>query len=269
MNPLTWAGPRSVRKDIRERDRSGQHRRRPRRRSGLHRRLGRRTRPPARLTGMVLAELRQLAGELNIPDTARMRKGDLIAAIKRAAGGQARCAASLPIMPSTSANGDGPASERRCRGRAGARMPPRRHTSVAGAAHASLAVRRPGRRCPRAEPPKPPAAPRPRRHPPPARRPSPRPRTSRRPIPAEAPAADDGDPTPRRSRQRRGRGGDRGGPPRRRARTAAAVATTSRARDRLARGDAPRTAAGGDGGRDARPVPERPRAAHGPARQHP
>ena len=34
------------------------------------------------LTGMVLAELRQLAGELNIPDTAGMRKGDLIAAIK-------------------------------------------------------------------------------------------------------------------------------------------------------------------------------------------
>jgi len=34
------------------------------------------------LTGMVLAELRQLAGELNIPDTSGMRKGDLIAAIK-------------------------------------------------------------------------------------------------------------------------------------------------------------------------------------------
>ena len=31
------------------------------------------------LTGMVLAELRQLAGELNIPDIAGMRKGDLIA----------------------------------------------------------------------------------------------------------------------------------------------------------------------------------------------
>ncbi|NMH79426.1 transcription termination factor Rho, partial [Pseudonocardia xinjiangensis] len=38
------------------------------------------------LTGMVLAELRQLAGELNIPDTSGMRKGDLIAAIKEKQG---------------------------------------------------------------------------------------------------------------------------------------------------------------------------------------
>ena len=38
------------------------------------------------LTGMVLAELRQLAGELKIPDTAGMRKGDLIAAITAGAG---------------------------------------------------------------------------------------------------------------------------------------------------------------------------------------
>ena len=30
------------------------------------------------LSTMVLAELRQLAGELNIADTAKMRKGDLI-----------------------------------------------------------------------------------------------------------------------------------------------------------------------------------------------
>jgi hypothetical protein len=48
---------------------------------------------PARRKGlstMVLAELRQLAGELNIADTAKMRKGDLIAAIKeRQAGGPA------------------------------------------------------------------------------------------------------------------------------------------------------------------------------------
>jgi transcription termination factor Rho len=48
---------------------------------------------PARkrgLSGMVLAELRQLAGELNIPDTTGMRKGDLIAAIKeRQSGGSA------------------------------------------------------------------------------------------------------------------------------------------------------------------------------------
>jgi transcription termination factor Rho len=48
------------------------------------------------LTGMVLAELRQLAGELNIPGTTGMRKGDLIAAIKeRQAGGAP--AAQLPI----------------------------------------------------------------------------------------------------------------------------------------------------------------------------
>jgi transcription termination factor Rho len=53
------------------------------------------------LTGMVLAELRQLAGELNIPDTTGMRKGDLIAAIKeRQSDGSP--AAQLPL-PETSA----------------------------------------------------------------------------------------------------------------------------------------------------------------------
>jgi len=36
---------------------------------------------------MVLAELRQLAGELNIPNTQGLRKGDLISAIKEAQGG--------------------------------------------------------------------------------------------------------------------------------------------------------------------------------------
>src|ERR1700754_1629058 len=36
---------------------------------------------------MVRVELRQLAGELNIPGTAGMRKGDLIAAIKEKQGG--------------------------------------------------------------------------------------------------------------------------------------------------------------------------------------
>jgi transcription termination factor Rho len=41
------------------------------------------------LTGMVLAELRALAGELNIPDTTGMRKGDLIAAIKERQGAPA------------------------------------------------------------------------------------------------------------------------------------------------------------------------------------
>ncbi|MCW0215265.1 MAG: transcription termination factor Rho [Pseudonocardia sp.] len=38
---------------------------------------------------MVLADLRQLAGELNIPDIAGMRKGDLISAIKERQGGGA------------------------------------------------------------------------------------------------------------------------------------------------------------------------------------
>ncbi|OLL73835.1 Transcription termination factor Rho [Pseudonocardia sp. Ae168_Ps1] len=41
------------------------------------------------LSGMVLAELRQLATELNVPDISGMRKGDLIAAIKERQGGAA------------------------------------------------------------------------------------------------------------------------------------------------------------------------------------
>ncbi|MCO1658139.1 transcription termination factor Rho [Pseudonocardia humida] len=50
------------------------------------------------LTGMVLAELRQLAAELNIPGTAGMRKGDLIAAIRTSqAGGDSAAAAQLPL----------------------------------------------------------------------------------------------------------------------------------------------------------------------------
>jgi transcription termination factor Rho len=54
------------------------------------------TRRRAGLTGMVLAELRQLAGELNIPDTAGMRKGDLIAAIKERQGGSVPAATRAP-----------------------------------------------------------------------------------------------------------------------------------------------------------------------------
>ena len=45
------------------------------------------TRKRGGLTGMVLAELRQLAGELKIPNTEGLRKGDLITAIKEAQGG--------------------------------------------------------------------------------------------------------------------------------------------------------------------------------------
>ena len=49
------------------------------------------------LSGMVLAELRQLAGELNITDITGMRKGDLIAAIKeRQSGGSSAPQLSLP-----------------------------------------------------------------------------------------------------------------------------------------------------------------------------
>ena len=53
---------------------------------------------------MVLAELRQLAGELNIPDIAGMRKGDLIAAIKEKQGAppsRKRSAAAQPTLPGT------------------------------------------------------------------------------------------------------------------------------------------------------------------------
>ena len=52
------------------------------------------------LSGMVLAELRQLAGELNIPDITGMRKGDLIAAIKeRQSGGSSAPQLTLPDTP--------------------------------------------------------------------------------------------------------------------------------------------------------------------------
>jgi len=51
------------------------------------------TKRRAGLTGMVLAELRELAGQLGITGTAGMRKGDLIAAIKeRQSGGSAKAA---------------------------------------------------------------------------------------------------------------------------------------------------------------------------------
>jgi transcription termination factor Rho len=52
------------------------------------------TKRRAGLTGMVLAELRELAGQLGITGTAGMRKGDLIAAIKERQGGSSAPAAS-------------------------------------------------------------------------------------------------------------------------------------------------------------------------------
>jgi transcription termination factor Rho len=58
------------------------------------------TKRRAGLTGMVLAELRELAGQLGITGTAGMRKGDLIAAIKeRQSGGTAKAAASSDTLP--------------------------------------------------------------------------------------------------------------------------------------------------------------------------
>ena len=55
------------------------------------------------LSGMVLAELRQLATELNVPDISGMRKGDLIAAIKERQGG----AATPARKPRAKAGSDG------------------------------------------------------------------------------------------------------------------------------------------------------------------
>ncbi|OLT18213.1 hypothetical protein BJF78_12350 [Pseudonocardia sp. CNS-139] len=57
------------------------------------------------LTGMVLAELRQLAAELNISGITGMRKGDLIQAIKEKQGAAATPAAQLELP----ANGAEPA----------------------------------------------------------------------------------------------------------------------------------------------------------------
>ncbi|MFC5996572.1 transcription termination factor Rho [Pseudonocardia hispaniensis] len=61
------------------------------------------------LSGMVLAELRQLAGELNIPGTAGMRRSDLIAAIREHQGGggtatrsrSRRSTSEQPMLPGT------------------------------------------------------------------------------------------------------------------------------------------------------------------------
>jgi transcription termination factor Rho len=63
------------------------------------------------LSGMVLAELRQLAGELNIPGTAGMRKGDLIAAIKeRQSGGTAPAAPTEQAAPAAAKRTSEPAA---------------------------------------------------------------------------------------------------------------------------------------------------------------
>ena len=74
------------------------------------------------LSGMVLAELRQLAGELNIPDITGMRKGDLIAAIKERQAGASTApqlalpdTAPAPAGPATTENGAAPAAPTRRR----------------------------------------------------------------------------------------------------------------------------------------------------------
>ncbi len=60
------------------------------------------TKRRAGLTGMVLAELRELAGQLGITGTAGMRKGDLIAAIKeRQSGGSGKQAADAKATSDT------------------------------------------------------------------------------------------------------------------------------------------------------------------------
>ncbi len=181
------------------------------------------------LSTMVLAELRQLAGELNIADTAKMRKGDLIAAIKERQAGGPASQLSLPTPPATSTNGDGtaaastmdeaPAPARRRRVASRAAGSPRKGAATADggvpattdeASAAPLEV-------PAAEA-APPAQPVPEVRAPEVRG-APEvtapevtaPEVTAPEQPAEAPAAPpavetDGETTPRRSRQRRARG---------------------------------------------------------------
>ncbi|HVL84082.1 MAG TPA: Rho termination factor N-terminal domain-containing protein, partial [Pseudonocardia sp.] len=67
------------------------------------------TRRRGGLSGMVLAELRELAGRLGVPDIAGMRKGELIAAIKeRQGGGAARPSDQLALADHVA--GDAPAA---------------------------------------------------------------------------------------------------------------------------------------------------------------
>ena len=132
-----------------------------------------------------------------------------------------------------------------------ARMPPRR-TRLWPAPPRVVAVRRPGRLVPRAEPPNPPAA-APAEAVPAARAVTePAAADVAPPIPAEAPAADDGDPTPRRSRQRRGRGGDRADRPEQGENGPAVATTIEPATDSPAEtpADGGRRDGGRDGGRD-------------------
>ena len=174
------------------------------------------------LSTMVLAELRQLAGELNIADTAKMRKGDLIAAIKeRQAGGAPQLP--LPDAPATGANGatavgstvesaaEVPAPTRRRRvasrpagsPRKGATDPapadpapaePAAEPAVAADVAAPVEVAPPAATAPVVEPVAEPVV-------------EQAPEVAAPAQPSDTPAAvdSDGEPTPRRSRQRRAR----------------------------------------------------------------
>ena len=164
------------------------------------------------LSTMVLAELRQLAGELNIADTAKMRKGDLISAIKeRQAGGPAP-QLPLPEPAVASTNGDGTAADAAVEAPAPTRR--RRVASRPAGSPRRGAATDPA---PVVEPVATPAAEAPAPLPAPAESAStvdvapavePIPEVAAPAQPADTPAAveSDGEHTPRRSRQRRARG---------------------------------------------------------------
>jgi transcription termination factor Rho len=87
------------------------------------------------LTGMVLAELRQLAGELKIPNTEGLRKGDLITAIKEAQGGSGGAA---PRRASATSQEQLPLTEEAAPARAA--KPARTSTAPSGDAPTSAAT---------------------------------------------------------------------------------------------------------------------------------
>jgi transcription termination factor Rho len=173
------------------------------------------------LSTMLLPELRQLAGELNIPDTAKMRKPALVAAIReRQAGGTS---AQLPL-PSTSGNGAGPGADEAGSTPAVADVigtdAPAPETAAEVAPPAPTRRRRTASRAagaprtPAAEPAIEPAADAAPAVAEPAAEAAPaaaEPAPDSTPADPAAPVAvePDADSAPRRSRQRRGRGGDR------------------------------------------------------------
>jgi transcription termination factor Rho len=157
------------------------------------------------LSTMVLAELRQLAGELNIADTAKMRKGDLIAAIKERQAGGSTPQLALPTPAATSRNGDGTAASESTVDEASAPARRRRVASrPAGSPRKGAATADGGVPATTDEaPPAPLSVPA-------AEAAQPVPEVAAPEQPAEAPAAPpavetDGETTPRRSRQRRAR----------------------------------------------------------------